>query len=188
VRLRPGHWDRVLADYRLGWEENNRQACLANLGPIASAGRALRAGAGAGKGADRGPEAQRLAEQLYAVRFFCPDGGRYTLSADGKECSCTAHGSARLPRQGLAPSDSAGPARALRDFGGLTATLTFLEDGLHAVLVLEPKEGPVASRAAPARTPAGARAPLRPGPGVLKSRPVWGEGCRLAGRLEGRVP
>jgi hypothetical protein len=140
LRLRPRNWNRVLADYRLGWAENNRQACLRNLGPIGSAGRAVRAQAGEqAPGADLGREAQRLADRLYAVHFFCPEGGRYRLSPDGKTCSCSVHGSAGEPAQPTAPSDTAGPARVLQNFGGLTATLTFLEDGLHAVVVLERK-------------------------------------------------
>jgi hypothetical protein len=61
------------------------------------------------------------------------------LSADGKVCSCSIHGSAAAPRQGLAPDPTSSPSRVLQDFGGLTATLTFLEDGLHAVFVLERK-------------------------------------------------
>src|SRR5262249_46308794 len=43
VRLRPQHWAKVLDDYRLAWAENNREACLKNLPPIAHVGRALAA-------------------------------------------------------------------------------------------------------------------------------------------------
>jgi hypothetical protein len=144
VRLRPRNWNQVLADYRLGWAENNRQACLANLGPLSSVGRAAAAQATAAKEgadgkADVMKEVARLAEQLYAVHFFCPEGGRYELSADGKACTCSVHGSAQSPRQAMAPNATTGPAKLLQDFGGLTATLTFLEDGLHAVVVLERK-------------------------------------------------
>ncbi len=140
VRLRPRQWDRVLADYLLGWAENNRQACLANLGPLSSVGRAVVAGADAGgKAGDRTREAWHLADRLYAVHFFCPEGGRYALSPDGKTCSCSLHGTAQDPRQALAPAETTGKASVMENFGGLTATLTFLEDGLHAVLVLERK-------------------------------------------------
>ncbi len=39
----------------------------------------------------------------------------------------------------LAPNEATGPGKAMQNFGGLTATLTFLEDGLHAVFVLARK-------------------------------------------------
>ena len=38
VRVRPQHWKEVLPDFRLGWAEGSRQACLnnlASLGPVA---------------------------------------------------------------------------------------------------------------------------------------------------------
>jgi hypothetical protein len=136
VRLRARNWNEVLADYRLGWEENNRLACLRNLGPLSSAARAVRA-QNAVKPEALGPAAQRLADQMYAVHFFCPDGGRYVVSANGKRCSCSIHGNAEDQKQLIAPAGGTGPARALQDFGGLSARLTFLEDGLHAVVTLE---------------------------------------------------
>jgi hypothetical protein len=134
ARLRPRNWSQVLTDYRLGWAENNREACLRNLGPVTSVARALRAEKPEG---DLARETQQTADRLYAVHFFCPDGGRYVPSADGKACSCSIHGSAEHPRQPLAPNEATGPGKAMQHFGGLTATLNFLEDGLHAVLVLD---------------------------------------------------
>jgi hypothetical protein len=136
ARLRPRNWNQVLNDYRLGWAENNRQACLRNLGPMTSVARALRAEKPEG---DLARQTQQTADRLYAVHFFCPEGGRYVPSADGKTCSCSIHGNAESQRQPLAPNEAGGPGKALQNFGGLTATLTFLEDGLHAVLVLDRK-------------------------------------------------
>ncbi len=80
---------------------------------------------------------RRLADQMYGVHFFCPEGGRYVLAPDGRSCSCSVHGSARDPKQPLAASDSHGPGQLLNSFGGASASLTFLEDGLHAVVILE---------------------------------------------------
>jgi hypothetical protein len=137
VRLRPRNWNQVLADYRLGWAENNREACLNNLGPLSSAGRAAAASGKEGDALAR--EARALAERLYAVRFFCPEAGRYAWTADGKACSCSVHGTAEAPRQRAAPDESSSLGRLLEEFGGLTVTLTFLEDGLHAVVVVERK-------------------------------------------------
>jgi hypothetical protein len=134
VRLRPRNWDRVLDDYRLGWAENNREACLRNLGPVSSVARAVRAAKPDAEG-DLAKETLQTADSLYAVHFYCPEGGHYVPAADGKSCSCSVHGTADTPRQPLAPRT----AGALQTFGGLTATLTFLEDGLHAVVILERK-------------------------------------------------
>ena len=62
-------------------------------------------------------------------------GEKWESSADGKTCSCTVHGNAREPKQKTAPNQTAGPSKVLQEFGGLTASLTFLEDGLHAGMV-----------------------------------------------------
>ncbi|MBC7933727.1 MAG: hypothetical protein H7Z38_24460, partial [Rubrivivax sp.] len=35
ARVRAANWNEILADYRLGWAENEREACLNNLGPLA---------------------------------------------------------------------------------------------------------------------------------------------------------
>jgi hypothetical protein len=140
VRLRARNWNQVLPDYRLGWAENNRLACLRNLGPLASAGRAVLASAeGKGEKNRQGlsDDMQRLADQMYAVHFFCPEGGQYLLSPDGRSCTCSVHGSARDPKQPLAANENNGPGKLLNTFGGLSASLTFLEDGLHAVVILE---------------------------------------------------
>jgi hypothetical protein len=140
VRLRARNWNQVLADYRLGWAENNRQACLRNLGPLASAGRAVMAAAEnrpPREGDALNEEMRRLADGMYGVHFFCPEGGRYVLAADGRSCSCSVHGTAGEQKQPLAASNATGPGKMLQHFGGLTASLTFLEDGLHAVVIVE---------------------------------------------------
>ncbi|MBS0265130.1 MAG: DUF1559 domain-containing protein [Planctomycetes bacterium] len=130
--IRARNWDQVLPDYRLGWAENNRHACLDNLGPLTTAARAnsvLRSG----------PEVCRCADQLHGVHFFCPDGGHYELDAAGRGMTCSAHGSAQTPRQGAAPAKDQALGKLLSTFTGLEATLTFLEDGLHAVVTIRRK-------------------------------------------------
>jgi hypothetical protein len=138
VRLRPEHWQRVLADDRLNWAENSRQACVRNLGPLSSVARAVMAKRGAKLGpAARLRETLDQASRVYGVHFFCPEGGRYEVSADGKHCACSLHGSALDPRQELEPNEDRGPQKLAERLRTVTATLTFLEDGLHAVLVVE---------------------------------------------------
>ncbi len=136
VRIRADHWHAVLPDYRLGWEENSRQACLGNLGPLSNVARAMAAG---GTAPPTPAAVLREAERLYATHFYCPDGGRYEVSADGKEVTCSVHGSAALPKQLAAPTAESCTARWLQHFGGATAELTFLEDGLHAVVTIQRK-------------------------------------------------
>ncbi len=136
VRIRPRNWDRVLNDYRLGWEENCRQACLHNLGPLSSLSRSLPPGK---SGNEAGRQLRRLSARLYGAQFFCPDEGRYVVSPDGKAVTCSVHGSALAPKQPAAPSEKSGPGRLPREFADMALSLTFLEDGLHAVVTIERK-------------------------------------------------
>jgi hypothetical protein len=136
MRIRPDHWNEVLPEFRLGWAEGSREACLNNLGPLSSVARAR---AASGTGELKAAEVHREADKLHAVHFFCPDGGKYELSADGKQVTCSLHGSAAAPRQLAAPSPASPIGRLLKDFAGATAELTFLEDGLHAVVTIQRK-------------------------------------------------
>ncbi|MBV8858225.1 MAG: hypothetical protein JOZ02_14940 [Acidobacteria bacterium] len=139
ARVRAGNWNEVLPDYNRAWAENEREACLNNLGPLADAARALTAGtdAPAGEALDRATV--ELAERLAGARFACPEGGTYHVSADGRQVSCSVHGTAAEPRQPVAPSDESPAGRTMRRLTDLTGTLTFKEDGLHAVLVVKRK-------------------------------------------------
>ena len=132
VRLRPQNWNQVLADYRLAWAENNRVACLHNLGPLSSVGRAVDA-----RSEDGERQLNHLTEKFYGVRFFCPEGGRYLVSPDGKNVTCTIHGSGQSSRQPAAPTGKSPSSRLLNELTGLTTTLQFLEDGLHAVMTID---------------------------------------------------
>ncbi len=51
----------------------------------------------------------------------------------------TAHGTVLNPLQSSTPSSKGPLDQALREFAGATAELSFLEDGLHAVLTIERK-------------------------------------------------
>ncbi len=145
VRVRPQNWNKTLPDYRLGWCENRRQACLGNLAPLAHVGRAFAAAIderdayAEAEAERRGTEVCRLADRLHAAHFFCPDGGRYLLSRDGRSMTCSLHGSLAEPRQHDLPADQADLKTHLSDFAGMTVTLTFLEDGLRGVLTIDRK-------------------------------------------------
>jgi hypothetical protein len=145
ARVRAANWNDVLPDYNLAWAENEREACLNNLGPLADAARALTsvtpnteaAQVPVGEALDRATVA--LAERLAGARFVCPEGGTYHVSADGREVACSVHGTVADPRQPAAPSEQSPAGRTMRRLSDLTATLTFMDDGLHAVLVVKRK-------------------------------------------------
>jgi hypothetical protein len=81
----------------------------------------------------------RLAEKTLGREFLLPDGGRYELSKDGRRIVHSQYGDLSVPHQLAAPV-SGGPLQStIAGFGGLVAELTFLEDGLHAVVTIERK-------------------------------------------------
>jgi tetratricopeptide (TPR) repeat protein len=145
VRVRPQHWKQVLPEYQLGWAEGSREACLNNLASLGPVARAL---AASGVNPVKPADIDRAAGKLYGVYSFCPDGGKYEVQPDGRSVRCSLHGTVMAPRQRIAPSPSSPMGQVLKDFGGLTAELTFLEDGLHAVVTIERKSGQAASPAA----------------------------------------
>ena len=85
------------------------------------------------------PQIEDLAERLYGVRFFCPEGGRYLLAPDGHTAHCSLHGSVLAPRQPMAPPPDADLGRLLDSFTDMTATLSFQEEGLHATVTIDRK-------------------------------------------------
>ncbi len=137
LRLRPNQWERVLPSFRLGWAESNRQACLHNLGPLSSLMRALPPAARGGSGKGVPEELDRLAQRVHDAHFFCPEGGRYEIGADGWQVTCSVHGSAMHPKQPAAPLEASEQAKATAELADLWIALKFLEDGLHAVVTIE---------------------------------------------------
>src|SRR5205085_6880415 len=109
----------------------NREACLNNLGPLASVGRAV-VGKGQRNEEQLGRAANQEADRLYGAHFFCPEGGTYLLSPDGKTCRCSVHGTVLDPKQSTEPTEK-GSTAALKGLSGSSASLTFMKDGLHAV-------------------------------------------------------
>ena len=141
VRIYAKNWKRVLPDYRLGWADNQRRACLNNLGALTSLARpilALRDSATT-TAKDHATAVLDLAEKLYRQRLICPDAGRYVFAADGSSVRCSIHHTAANPRQLTAPAAQSRAGRMLAELFGVTAEITFLEDGLRAVLTVERK-------------------------------------------------
>ena len=85
------------------------------------------------------------ARTLYGIDFLSPGGGEYTLADDGRTMQHTLYGSQLQPRQPERPAPDSDTAQALGGLGGVTVSLTFLEDGLHAVLQIDRRPtGPAA--------------------------------------------
>jgi hypothetical protein len=60
------------------------------------------------------------------------------LSADGRTCRCSVHGTILEPKQATEPAKK-GSTTALQGLDGVTAALTFRKDGLHAVVTIDRK-------------------------------------------------
>ncbi|MBN9119099.1 MAG: DUF1559 domain-containing protein [Planctomycetes bacterium] len=138
LRVRPENWREVLLGYNLGWAEGHRSACHANLEMVANVNR----GWNDKRPAGGAPDAELLARvgRVYGERPFCPDGGTYELSADGRSCRCSVHGGHDDPRQPRGPDPASKTGRLLKSFGGLTATIRFEDDGLRVVVTMDRKE------------------------------------------------
>ena len=139
IHMRPAHWNRIVASYKLGWAENNRAACLHNLGPLSSLARAAVPTTDRKPGAGLPVEIRQLGETIYNTDFYCPDGGHYVFDSDGS-VACDVHGSAISPRQPEAPAPKSDLGRLLEGFEDLTLLLTFREEGLHAVMSIDRKK------------------------------------------------
>lgn len=136
-RIRPEAWNAVLPGYQLGWEENHRAACEINQQQIASLARGYPELVS--KDGATTPELLQRVNQVYGTRPYCPDAGTYRITPEG-QCECSVHGMVHVnPRQLLAPAPTSDTVKSLAHFKGMAATLTFLEDGLHAVVTIERK-------------------------------------------------
>ncbi len=128
------HWNAILPSMRLSWDEGARKACLDNLGPLSNAARVLAAHEG-------NPDADTIHEQawsLYGGKHFCPCGGHYELDEHG-QMTCTVHRHAGHPLQPGPNSTNAASQKMLNSFREIQIRLSFLEDGLHAVLEIDRK-------------------------------------------------
>ncbi|MFO0975817.1 MAG: DUF1559 domain-containing protein [Planctomycetaceae bacterium] len=131
------HWNAILPTMRLSWDEGARKACLDNIGPLTSTVRVLAA-------PDKNPGPEAIREQalsLYGGKHFCPCGGDYELDEHGR-MTCTVHRDASHPIQPGPDSANAASQEMLDSFRAIQIRLSFLEDGLHAVLEIDRKASP----------------------------------------------
>ena len=135
LRVRPENWSAVLPGYNLGWAESLRGGCQKNLVMIENVATGWN---------DRKPATLDAAlldrvVRVYGARPFCPDGGKYELSADGRTCRCSVHGVPDDPKQPAGPSAVSSTGRLLQTFGGLNAAIRFEDDGLHVIVTVDRK-------------------------------------------------
>jgi hypothetical protein len=133
LRVRPENWNAVWAGYNLGWAEGNRAACHANLDMVANVSRGWNDRAAA---ADD-PTLLGRVTRVYGARPFCPEGGTYSLGADGRSCRCSVHGGHDDPRQPAAPTDASATGKLMKTFSGMTAVIRFEDDGLRVVVTVD---------------------------------------------------
>ena len=137
ITIHRDRWQKLLPTIRMGWSESARQSCLDNLGHFTMAERSLPPGADAAT-------MNLRASEIYGVRHFCPAGGQYLLGAD-RQCACSIHGTAGHPTQPSSEETTGVAQKVLTSFDEARIMLTFLEDGLHAVLEIDrpvpPKTG-----------------------------------------------
>ena len=130
-----GQWNRIMPSVRLSWDEAARQACLDNIGPLTSAAR-VAAASGGDASAVTPEELTATASSIYGGVHRCPCGGQYVRTADGRMV-CDVHGDADHPQQPAPNAPNGGSLEMLNSFSEIRVALTFLEDGLHAVLEID---------------------------------------------------
>ncbi len=127
------HLDRALKlteHSEVALREKERRECLANT--ILKAAILRATGASGPQGLDA---ATNYAREFRLTEYGCPVGGEHHVASDGKTITCTVHGSFRDSRQ---PADRPVHARIAGKprVAHMRASLTFLEEGLRAVLTV----------------------------------------------------
>ncbi|HQZ63763.1 MAG TPA: hypothetical protein PLY87_01750, partial [Planctomycetaceae bacterium] len=120
---------------RLSWDEAARQACLDNIGPLTSTAR-VAAGSHHDDSDVAPDELVATASSIYGGVHRCPCGGHYIQTKDGR-IVCSVHGNADHPQQPTPNAPNGGSLEMLNSFSEIRVQLTFLEDGLHAVLEID---------------------------------------------------
>jgi len=137
VTIHRQQWNHIMPSMRLSWDEAARQACLDNIGPLSSAAR-VAASSHHDDGEVTPEQLAGSASWIYGGVHRCPCGGHYVRTKDGRVV-CDVHGSAEHPQQPAPDAPNGGSLEMLNSFSEIRVLLTFLEDGLHAVLEIDRK-------------------------------------------------
>lgn len=133
LELRPERWNEVCQDVLSGWRENERIACHGNLVSLTVSARALHAVSNKqNSGAVSSGDLMDLLHRNTETSRLCPDSGIYRYDPLSCEVSCSVHGTLSEPRQ---PTEATVPVLK-QHLSSATAGLRFLEDGLHANIML----------------------------------------------------
>ena len=120
--------DRMWDDLQLFWAEKSRVACHRNISSIYNFCKLYGVPAG---------EVDRLSEAKYGLRYFCPDGGRYTFEPERSQVVCSVHGNREHSRQHPPESGESFFAQFMGNLEEVTAALRFTDDALIATLEIE---------------------------------------------------
>jgi len=138
LRIRPKHWKQVLPDYQRAWAENQRLGCLNNIGILSSLSRTVQLMQPSSLDAHSIRERVRQLEaQLLDSTSYCPAEGEYHFTPGADHVECSIHGTGILPQQPIAPDEATPLGGFLNHLHDLHMELTFLEEGLRAIAVLE---------------------------------------------------
>ncbi len=138
VRIRPDHWREVLPQYRLAWAENQRSGCFNNIGILSSLSRTVQLSkVEPTEGQSIADRVASLETQLLDSNSYCPAGGEYRFEAGSPHVECSVHGTAMTPKQPTALAEDTPLGSFLNHLHDLHMELTFLEEGLQAVAVME---------------------------------------------------
>ncbi len=137
VTIHRQQWNHIMPSMRLSWDESARQACLDNIGPLTSAAR-VAASSHHDNGEVTPKQLAGSAAWIYGGIHRCPCGGHYVRTNDGNVV-CDVHGNADHPQQPTPDAKNGGSLEMLNSFSEIRMLLTFLEDGLHAVLEIDRK-------------------------------------------------
>lgn len=134
VHARPQLWNQAKSHYTIGWLESESRACQNNLGPISDLARAV----GSLQTGIEDDTVAKLGERAFHANYFCPCGGHYHQEVPGAAVECSVHGSLDLPTQPRESVDS-NLVRLTDHLGDVSLHLSFLDDGLHAIVTVERK-------------------------------------------------
>jgi len=107
-----------------------------NIGPLTSAAR-VAAGTHHDAPEVTAEELAVAASSIYGGVHRCPCGGHYYIRTQDGRIVCSVHGDANHPQQPVPDAPNGGSLEMLNSFSEIRVLLTFLEDGLHAVLEID---------------------------------------------------
>lgn len=132
LNIIPERWNNIRPEADISWHEEARRSCHGNLGYLTAFARARHALTGKSD----------LEGELFSVARVHPDGracpsrGIYSFDEQSHNARCSVHGSLYDPRQPRS-TEAAECANSASRLKFASMSLSFIEDGLSAKLILE---------------------------------------------------